>query len=92
MRQDQDIIDVLEKRHGMPTVVKLGDGRMLPVKNIAYGYDEDSDVAHIATNMRPAEPAIEASLFFTSEIVEILDPATGATIWRRTVDEDGIIT
>jgi hypothetical protein len=83
MAADGDVIALLEKRHGMPTVIRLTDGRILPVKNIAYGYDGGSEYAHVATNMRPAESAIEAALFFTNEIEEILDPATSASLWSR---------
>ena len=86
MPADDDIIKLLEKRHGVPTVVRLTDGQMLAVKNIMYGYDDDAQYAHVATNMKPAEIAIEAALFFTSEIEEILDPSTGDSLWTRETD------
>ena len=86
MHPDEAIIKLLEQRHGIPTVVRLADGRTLPVKNIIYGYDPGAEYAHIATNMKPAEVAIEASLFFTSEIDEILDPATSVSLWTKHPD------
>ena len=46
MPLDDEILAVFDRRHGIPTVVRLSDGQMLPVKNVSYGYDEGSEWAH----------------------------------------------
>ena len=79
---DQDIIDLLVSRDAVPTVVRLKDGRSLAVMNIAWGYDRGEAYAHVTTNMSPGISALEAELFFTSEVATILDPSNGNVLWQ----------
>jgi hypothetical protein len=79
---DDDIVQLLVKRDGIPTVVKLRDGRSLAVIDIAWGYDEGHEYAHVTTNVSPGNNAMQVDLFFTSEVSAVLDPSNGSELWR----------
>ena len=71
----------LQGRDGQPTIVVLRDGQALLVMNIAWGYDEGEGFAHITTNISPFQDGRDIDLFLTSDVLHILDPVTGATLW-----------
>lgn len=74
--QDHDaaVVATLRKRDGVPTIVCLHDARELTVLNIAWGYDDGDDSAHITTNISPGDPSRAVDFFLTSEVRAIEDP------------------
>jgi hypothetical protein len=80
MPRDDFIITVLRDRTGTPTEVELKDGQLLVVLNIAWGYDEGDEFAHVTTNISPSDPAYRAEFFFTNEIAAIRDPESGESL------------
>ena len=81
---DRPIIDILRARDGVWTDVELKDGRVLKVLNIAWGYDEGDQYAHVTANVSP-RPSEETSidLFFTHEVRRMVDPQNGIPIYNQ---------
>jgi hypothetical protein len=80
--QHAQALDILKKRNGVLSNVTLFNGRVVPVRNIAWGYDLGDPVAHITTNISPpsAESKLPSDFFFANDIVRIVDPENGA-VW-----------
>ena len=55
--RDADLIQLLAARDGSVTHVELLTGVLLQVINIAWGYDEGDECAHVTTNISPAMDA-----------------------------------
>lgn len=53
---DSALINLLHSRHGTPGLVRLQDGQVLEVFDIAWGYDPGEDSALITTNCGPPRP------------------------------------
>jgi hypothetical protein len=54
----------------------LIDGQRYLVFNIAWGYDEGDEWAHVTTNISPRIEGEHVDFFFTSLVVAALDPST----------------
>ena len=53
MAADDELIGLLTAREGRLTKIVLHDGQSLDVWNIAWGYDESDDHAHVTSNISP---------------------------------------
>jgi hypothetical protein len=62
--------------------VRLSESRTLRVFNIAWGQDIGDDFEHITSNISPRVEGAATDFFFTDEIVSIVDPAKGETLWE----------
>ncbi|MDT4892338.1 MAG: hypothetical protein QOE97_1373 [Pseudonocardiales bacterium] len=58
----------------------LRDGTTLVVHNIAWGYDDGDDSAHVTTNISPRLDGTTIDFFCTSDVVSLADPQTGAAL------------
>ena len=76
-------LEVLRKRSPQITDVRLGDGRVLRVHNVAWGRDRGDDYDHVTTNISPS-PSEEHTVdfFFTSEIEALIDPETESVLFE----------
>ena len=72
--KDKAIIEFLKHRTGKSTIARMKDGSLFTIWNIVLGYDMGDEYAHITTNINPGIPGAEIDFFFTSDIVEFIDP------------------
>jgi len=77
---DIEVIGLLARRNGIPTVVTLNTGSQYTVHNIAWGYDVGDEYAHVTTNISPRIEGASIDLFFTSDIQSITDLVSGETL------------
>lgn len=81
--KDKDLIDLMIARDGRWTRVRLRTGEEFRVLNIAWGYDEGEEWAHVTTNVSPApNEETEINVFSTSDVVSATDEATGAVVFE----------
>lgn len=80
MPLDSPLVDLLNEREGEQTTVLLRDGRQLDVRNIAWGYDQGDETAHVTTNCSPFVDGLPLVVFFTSDVQSVSDEA-GAVIY-----------
>ncbi|GAA0314992.1 hypothetical protein GCM10009528_35870 [Kineococcus aurantiacus] len=78
---DGGLLAEFARRDQLQTTVVLGDGTRLPVFNIAAGYDMGDEWAHVTTNVSPDCAGAPVDFFFTSDVVELVDPDTGQRVW-----------
>ena len=71
--KDSALIDLFNKRDGLETKVKLKDGKIISVWNIAWGYDIGDEYAHITTNISPSVIDSTIDFFFTYDIVSVIN-------------------
>jgi len=76
------IVPLLQARDGRNTALKLSGQRALEVYNIAWGEDLGDDFDHLTTNISPEVDGATVDLFFTDEVVSVIDPANGAVLWE----------
>jgi hypothetical protein len=81
---DDSLISILRARDGVLTEVLLSDGQRLRVMNIAWGYDDGDEWAHVTTNISPKIEEESIDFFFTSVVALVMDPATGSVLFRPT--------
>ena len=60
----------------------LRDGRSLVVYNIAWGYDEGDDWAHVTSNISPSLAGVAVDFFCTSAVLRLDDVETGAVLFQ----------
>jgi hypothetical protein len=80
--KDKSIIVLLTRRAGQVTFVRLENGNVLRVLNIAYGYDMGDDFAHVTTNISPSIEGESVDFFSTSKIAEIIDPENKEVLFK----------
>jgi ribosome-associated heat shock protein Hsp15 len=71
---DAQVLAVLRRRDGEPTLVDLEHGRTVLVFSISWGYDRDEVVALVTTNTVPDHEDAELAAFETTEVVALRDP------------------
>jgi hypothetical protein len=79
-RDDNAIIALLKSRDGQATMVRLTGKRTIRVFNIAWGYDDGDEFAHVTTNISPRVSGEQIDFFFTHEVLNIEAAETGQTI------------
>ena len=76
------IVPLLRGRDGLSTRVELAEQRVLDVFNIAWGTDMADDFEHITSNISPTVGGATVDLFFTDEVIRIVDPDLGTILWE----------
>jgi hypothetical protein len=79
---DLRVLAVLQARDGVLTEVALSDGQVLPVWDIAWGYDAGDSWAHVSTNISPGPPGSPFDVFSTSEVLTVRAPETGDVLFH----------
>lgn len=82
--RDEALLAMFRERDGNPLKVVLRNGSILTVFNIAWGYDMGDEYSHVTSNVSPDVEGSSVDLFFTNDVDHVLDPATGAILFRRT--------
>jgi hypothetical protein len=77
---DGELLDLLMRREGIPTLVTLNSGLQVTVHNIAWGYDIGDQYAHVTTNISPRIASASIDFFFTSDIRSIADSVLGESL------------
>jgi hypothetical protein len=84
MPRDELLIALMRARDGVDTQVLLRSGEGHLVCNIAWGYDEGDEWAHVTTNISPETPGRSIDFFVTSGVTRVVDPVSGATLYAGT--------
>ena len=72
-----EIVALLESRHGLLTEVVLKGGKRVRFRSVAWGRDMGDDWEHVNLFVSVDPPPSRDDQFCsTSEIVEVLDPAS----------------
>ena len=50
--------------------------------NIAWGQDMGDDFEHLTSNISPSADGATIDLFFTDEVVRVVDPQSGYILWQ----------
>jgi hypothetical protein len=79
---DESMIAAFQDRGGLPTLVTLRNGSSLVVHNIAWGYDEGHEWAHVTSNVSPAIDSAPVGFFYTSDVLRLNDPETGGLVFQ----------
>ena len=66
----------------MKIYVHLKNGESRIVWNIAWGYDIGDDYAHITTNISPTVEGASIDVFYSYEIVRIINTDNDDTIYE----------
>ncbi len=82
---DDDLIALLQERDGLVTTLRLRDGRRLDVRNIAWGYDDGDEHAHVTTNISPDVRGTDIFFFYTHQVQAVLGEA-GELLWGAQLD------
>jgi transcriptional regulator with XRE-family HTH domain len=78
--RDTAILQLLQRRTGMPTIARMKNGSSITIWNIMWAYLMGAGHAYITTNVKPTIEGEKADVFFTSDIEELIDPATGNSL------------
>jgi len=80
--RDTAILELLQRRTGMATIAKMKNGSSIMIWNIMYSYDFiGAGYAHIMTNVTPSIKGEKTDVCSTSDIVKLIDPVTGNSIY-----------
>lgn len=82
MAADESVLGVFQERDGRPTRALLRDGRSLVVHNIAWGYDDGDEWAHITSNISPRVQGFGIDFFHTSEVLSLTDAESGRVLFH----------
>jgi hypothetical protein len=77
------ILDLLESRRGIPTIVRLVDGQELVVYQSVWGRDLGDMWEHVTTHCSPEFHAHQPNFFLTSHVVSISDKASGMVLFEQ---------
>lgn len=81
--RDADLVDLLNARDGLGTLVDVQDGPTFTVFNIAWGYDLGDEYAHVTTNASPFVAGHPIDFFFIDRVTEVRDASTGKVLYSR---------
>jgi transcriptional regulator with XRE-family HTH domain len=80
--RDTAILELLQRRTGTPTIAKMKNGSSITIWNIMCSYDfVGAGYAHIMTNVNPTIKGEKIDVCSTSDMTELIDPATGNGIY-----------
>jgi hypothetical protein len=71
---DTALINLLNSRRDVATLVHLHDKRVLEIFDIAWGYDPGEAIAHLTTNCSPPRPDRPIDVIRSDEILKVVDP------------------
>lgn len=77
------IVEILERRTGVETTVKMATGETCAVFNLAWGRDMGAAWEHVTTNISPDVEGASLDFFLTDDVVKLEDPRTGETLWEK---------
>jgi len=77
------IVEILERRTGIETTVKMATGETYAVLNVAWGRDMGAAWEHVTTNISPEVEGASLDFFLTDDVVRLEDPRTGETLWKK---------
>ena len=80
--KDNHIVNIFRNRDGQQTIVKLNNGKQYVVWDIAWGYDMGDEYSHITTNVSPGVEGASVDFFYTTEIIEIIDPNSAEVLFK----------
>ena len=76
------IVDALEARTGVVTLVNMKDGLTYRVFNVCWGRDMGEDWEHVSANVSPSVEGASFDFFHTGDVAELVDPATNEVLWK----------
>jgi hypothetical protein len=79
----RQIVGILQRRDNSESSVRLLDGRVYRVMNIAWGIDALDTAYHITTNISPDVDGYSIDVFRTDEVDFIVDTASGSVLHRH---------
>jgi plasmid maintenance system antidote protein VapI len=79
--RDTALLELLQLRTGMPTIAKMKDGSSLMIWNFMWSYFFGDEYAYITTNCKPVIEGEKIDLCYTTDIAELIDPATGNNLY-----------
>ncbi|HWU14784.1 MAG TPA: hypothetical protein VN157_12325 [Caulobacter sp.] len=77
------IVELLEARDGLKTLIELEDGQTIEAHDSAAGRDMGDEWEHVTFNASPSAEERDVHFVMTSEILRIIDPINGATLYER---------
>jgi plasmid maintenance system antidote protein VapI len=78
--RDTAILELLQRRTGIPTTARMKNGSLITIWNIMPSYFMGAQYAFITTNVKPTIAGEKPDVCFTSDITELIDPATGSSL------------
>ncbi|MBN9293790.1 MAG: hypothetical protein J0G96_07415 [Flavobacteriia bacterium] len=87
MIKDKHIIDIFKATDQIEKMVYLDNNSILTVWNIAWGYDIESESAHITTNISPEIPNADVDFFYTNQIQKIENLINGEILYNKKKSE-----
>jgi transcriptional regulator with XRE-family HTH domain len=75
--RDTAILELLQSRTGIPTIARMKDGSSITIWNIIWSYCMGAGYADITINVKPTIEGEKIAICTTSDIGELIDPATG---------------
>ena len=78
-----EIVELLEARNGLMTLVEMANGQTIEAYDSAAGRDMGEDWEHVTLNASPPIDGRDIHFVMTSDIIRILDPTNGATLYER---------
>ena len=79
-----DLIELLESRDGVLTLLELEDGRVLRAFNSCGSRDMGEEWEHTTLNISPFLDGEDSPFVLTGEVVRAIDPETSAVLYTRT--------
>jgi len=80
--RDAALINKFVERNGMPTIAVFKDGEETIIFNIAWGYDQGDEFAHITTNISPEIDGASVDFFFSNELAALLDGESRTPLFK----------
>ncbi|MBV8386719.1 MAG: hypothetical protein JO367_05130 [Actinobacteria bacterium] len=81
--RDEALIKLFRDRDGVDSEVTLANGIRIIVRNIAWGYDDADEWAHVTTNISPEVAGYSVDTFSTKDVVLVSDRASGTALYTR---------
>jgi len=78
--KDTAILELLQRRTGIPTVARMKDGSSITIWNIKWSYFMAAAYADLTINVKPTIEGAKVAICTSADIEELIDPATGHTI------------
>ncbi len=75
---------LLERRTGIPSLIRMADGVEFIVYDIAWCRDAGDMWEHLTANNSPAYNMHQCHFFFLSDVLAVLDPDTGVILLEQT--------
>jgi DNA-directed RNA polymerase specialized sigma24 family protein len=84
--RDVDLVNLLDTRDGIATLVTVEEGDTSMVFNIAWGYDLGDEYAHVTTNASPFIAYLPIDFFLPDRVAQVRDASTGSILFSRSLN------